>query len=70
MERLLYKTYRTVEGHYGSLGEIGIDIGLDKSGKLWIIECNPLSAKVSLMKAYGGENHAHGPAESSGLCAL
>lgn len=53
MERLLYKTYRTVEGHYGSLGEIGIDIGLDKSGKLWIIECNPLSAKVSLMKAYG-----------------
>ena len=30
----------------------GVDIGLDKKGNLWIIECNALSALVSLGNAY------------------
>ena len=49
---LLFRIYRNMEDHYGQLSELGIDIGLDKNGKLWIIECNALSARVSLANAY------------------
>lgn len=49
---LLFKVYFRMEEWYGPLGELGIDIGLDNKGRLWIIECNPLSAKVSLRNAY------------------
>lgn len=52
---LLFKLYRSIEDYYGPFGEIGIDIGLDQKDKLWVIECNSLSAKVSLMKAYNAE---------------
>ncbi len=54
----LYRIYGCIEKHYGPFGEIGIDIGLDKKGKLWFIECNSQPAKVSLMKAYGGKTAA------------
>lgn len=49
---LLFKIYRSMEEVYGPLGEMGIDIGLDKKGKLWVIECNALSAMVSFVNAY------------------
>lgn len=52
IQDLLFSIYKALEEHYGPFGEIGIDIGLDKSGKLWFIECNAQSAKISLMKAY------------------
>ncbi|MDQ0337450.1 hypothetical protein J2S00_000220 [Caldalkalibacillus uzonensis] len=48
----LVKIYQAVEKVYGPSGEIGIDLGLDKNGKLWFIECNSRSRKVSLRKAY------------------
>jgi len=51
--RLLSHIYRHMESNYGPLGEIGIDIGLDKNNRLWMIECNALSAMVSLYNAYG-----------------
>lgn len=44
----LMDVYQYIEQYYGLFGEIGIDIGIDKKGKLWIIECNSKSAKVSL----------------------
>lgn len=52
IHELLFSIYEALEDHYGSFGEIGIDLGLDKEGKLWLIECNAQSAKVSLMNAY------------------
>lgn len=48
-------TYKAIEKIYGPSGEIGIDIGLDKKGKLWFIECNSRSLKVSFFKAYDQE---------------
>ncbi|MFZ7101786.1 MAG: YheC/YheD family protein [Peptococcaceae bacterium] len=44
--------YQTIEKFYGPSGEIGIDIGLDKKGQLWFIECNSQSKKVSFFNAY------------------
>ena len=29
-----------LESHYGSLGEVGLDVGLDDTGRLWLIEAN------------------------------
>ncbi len=52
IEKLLLKVYQAIEKDHQLLGELGIDVGLDKYGKLWLIECNAQSAKVSLMKAY------------------
>lgn len=52
LEGFLNTVYRCIEKTYGNSGEIGIDIGLDKKGRLWFIECNACSLKVSLYKAY------------------
>lgn len=49
---LLLEVYQTFENAYGPFGEIGIDFGIDKNSKIWIIEGNTLTAKVSLYKAY------------------
>jgi hypothetical protein len=54
-EEFLVKIYTFVEQAYGPFGELGIDIGLDKTGKLWFIECNAKSAKVSLYNTTSGE---------------
>ena len=54
LRRLLGKIYLLLEQHYGSFGELGIDIGVDRHFHPWFIECNAQSAKVSLMNAYGG----------------
>lgn len=51
--RFLKSVYRCLENAYGTSVEIGIDFGLDKKGRLWFIECNARSMKVSLYKAYG-----------------
>jgi len=51
---MLFKIYPAIEKSFGPFGELGIDIGLDKSGHLWFIECNSQSAKVSLTSAYTG----------------
>jgi hypothetical protein len=47
--------YKGVEKCYGKFGELGIDFAVDKTGKIWLIECNAQSAKVSIAKAYGPE---------------
>ena len=48
VDSFLIDVYQYIEQSYGLFGEIGIDIGIDKQGNLWIIECNSKSAKVSL----------------------
>lgn len=44
--------YHRLEESYGQFGEMGIDVGLDKEGKLWLIECNLRPMKISLYKAF------------------
>ncbi|KIL35641.1 hypothetical protein SD71_12120 [Cohnella kolymensis] len=51
----LHKVYSGVEKKYGKFGEIGIDFAIDTKGKIWLIECNAQSAKVSIVKAYGAK---------------
>lgn len=55
ISRFLVTVYKAVEKCYGKFGEIGIDFAVDKKGKIWIIECNAQSAKVSIRKAYGSD---------------
>jgi hypothetical protein len=49
----LKRVYRSVEKIYGKFGELGIDFAVDRHGKIWLIETNAQSAKVSIGKAYG-----------------
>lgn len=44
--------YETLERVYGPFGEIGLDFSIDAFGKIWFIEPNAKTAKVSLQKAY------------------
>ncbi|MBB5172484.1 YheC/YheD family protein [Texcoconibacillus texcoconensis] len=52
IEHFLFDVYECVEYLYGQTGEIGIDFALDQNGKLWFIEANSRSAKVSFLNAY------------------
>lgn len=53
----LHLIYHALEKVYGYFGEIGIDFGLDKEGKIWFIEPNAKTAKVSLMKAHDHQTY-------------
>jgi hypothetical protein len=48
LEKLLLNIYEKIELSYGAFGEIGIDIGIDKAGHLWFIECNAKPGKNTL----------------------
>lgn len=52
IEQFLRTIYSSMEKCYGYFGELGIDFGIDKQGKIWFIETNAKSAKVSLYNAY------------------
>ena len=52
VHNFLLRIYKDLEEHYGEYVEIGIDFGIDINDKLWLIEANSQSAKVSLEKAY------------------
>lgn len=54
-EEFLTKTYVALEDCFGESGELGIDFGLDTQGRLWFIEGNSHSAKVSLYNSYSDE---------------
>lgn len=38
---LAHEVVRTIEKNFGSMMEFGLDIGIDKDGKVWLIEVNP-----------------------------
>lgn len=46
IQEFLLNVYHGMEKSYGTFGEIGIDFGMDKDGKLWLIECNARSGKA------------------------
>ncbi len=53
VHEFLFSVYKSIEKNYSDYLEIGIDFAIDTSGKIWFIEANSHSAKVSLIKAYG-----------------
>jgi hypothetical protein len=53
IEAFLKTIYFSLEEAYGNFGEIGIDFGIDNKGRIWLIEANSKSAKVSFEKSYG-----------------
>ncbi|MBM7095067.1 YheC/YheD family protein [Bacillus sp. H-16] len=55
IKAFLTDCYEVLEQHYGEVGELGIDFALDRNGRIWFIESNAHSAKVSVVKAYGDE---------------
>ncbi|NGQ97325.1 YheC/YheD family protein [Brevibacillus sp. SYP-B805] len=40
-EALAFQTAETVEHHFGRMLELGLDIGIDEDGRVWLIEINP-----------------------------
>ncbi|UCZ53405.1 YheC/YheD family protein [Bacillus shivajii] len=52
VEAFVKDIYLCIEKHYGPTGDLGIDCAIDNKGKLWFIESNSQSAKVSLERAY------------------
>ena len=53
-ERLEYFTLQTVnamETFFGSIGEVGLDMGLDREGKLWLFEANSRPSSIAYRKA-------------------
>lgn len=51
IERLSKRIYRVVEKHLGQYGEIGMDFAVDRDFRIWFLECNSQSTKVSLRRA-------------------
>lgn len=45
---LVIKVCETLEKKYGKLGELGIDIAIDKNGKVWLLEVNGKPAKLCI----------------------
>jgi glutathione synthase/RimK-type ligase-like ATP-grasp enzyme len=39
--QLAFETAETVESHFGRMIELGLDIGIDVDGRIWLIEVNP-----------------------------
>ncbi len=45
-----FRICRIIEQHYGCCGELGLDMGIDAQGKVWVIEVNAKPLKVSLKR--------------------
>lgn len=57
VKRFLFSVYEYIEDNYGKYAEIGIDFAIDANKKIWFIEANSQSMRVSLDKAYGKTVH-------------
>jgi hypothetical protein len=53
VHEFLFSVYEYIENNYSEYAEIGIDFAIDTNEKIWFIEANSQSTKVSLNKAYG-----------------
>jgi hypothetical protein len=48
----LFTCFKCLEDIYGDFGELGIDYAIDKSGKIWFIECNAKPGKDTVYLSY------------------
>ncbi|GAA4717184.1 hypothetical protein GCM10023228_24620 [Brevibacillus fulvus] len=55
IQQLAMLTAQTLEKHFGTLMELGLDIGVDKNGQIWLIEVNPKPGR-ELFKELGQDN--------------
>ncbi len=55
VQEFLFSVYEYIDKNYGEYAEMGIDFAIDSNKKIWFIEANSQSTKVSLNKAYGKE---------------
>lgn len=55
LKELALKAAETLENHIGNCGEMGIDLGIDKKGKVWFIEANLRPAR-KIFNLIGEEN--------------
>lgn len=51
LELLTQSICRRLEESYGPQGELGIDMAVDKAGKLWLIEVNAKPSKISVRRS-------------------
>jgi hypothetical protein len=50
IKEVAFKAAQTLEAKYGPLGELGIDIGIDSQGKVWLFEVNGKPGKTTVRK--------------------
>lgn len=51
VDMLVIKICEVLEKKYGMLGELGIDVAIDKSGKVWLLEVNGKPAKLCIYRS-------------------
>lgn len=49
--KTVYLAIRAIEDEYGDFGELGLDLGIDKQGKIWFIEANAKPGKDTIRLA-------------------
>jgi len=50
IQELAAEIPEALEAHYGRLAELGIDFGVDRKGKVWILEVNSKPGRTSFVK--------------------
>jgi len=55
---LAHQTAITIEDHFGRMIELGLDIGIDTDGRVWLIEVNPKPGR-DIFRALGQTNRFH-----------
>lgn len=56
-EELAHETVRVIENRFGSMMEFGMDIGIDRSGNVWLLEVNPKPCKDIMWKIGESQNY-------------
>lgn len=51
LELFTLQTVKAMETFFGSIGEVGLDVGLDREGKLWLFEANSRPSSIAYRKA-------------------
>ena len=51
LQHFSLQTVNAMEAFFGSIGEVGLDVGLDRKGKLWLLEANSRPSSVAYRKA-------------------
>lgn len=51
LENFALNIVKSMEKYFGRLGEIGLDVGIDKKGKLWLIEANSRPSSIAYREA-------------------
>lgn len=50
VKALTLRVAQSLENHEGPLGELGMDVGIDRSGRIWLFEVNGKPGKVTIRK--------------------